>query len=269
MTKNELALLWKTFKKKDKQEDRNKLVEHYYDFVKKIAQGVSKRINYKVSSDELASSGIDGLFKAIESFDLDRNIKFETYAYSRIHGSMIDGLRTIDWVPRSVRIRQSKIENTITTLEAQSGNKIDAIEAVEHLGINVLDYMKNPKKFNASTCSSLDTSSSSCMEGEETKKDFNKYLTSNISAPDIKLIRREFLSKFLSKGLKPSERMIIYLYYYENLTMKEIASKLETTESHISQMHKSILKKIKNKITKNKQFIKEFKEIFSCKDEII
>jgi len=268
MTKTELNSLWKTFKKTNKQEKRNKLIEYYYSLVKKIARTVSKKINYKVSSDELASHGVDGLFKAIEKFDLNRNIKFETYAYSRIKGSMIDGLRSNDWVPRSVRIRQSKIEKAIVSIETETGEKAKILSAVEKLGINTSEYIKNPKKFKASICSSIDTST--CLGDEENvKKDFNKYLESNVLSPDIKIIRREFLSKFLGKGLRADERMIVYLYYYEKLTMREISLRLRTTESHISQRHKAILKKIKNKISKNQQYLKEFKEIFSCKDKLI
>jgi len=267
MTKIELNALWKIFKTTHKQEKRNKLVEHYYKLVERIAQTVSKKINYKVSSDELASHGVDGLFKAIESFDLNRNIKFETYAYSRIKGSMIDGLRSDDWVPRSVRIRQSKIEKAMIDLEAETGEKAEILSAVDKAGIDTFEYLKNTKKFKATMCSSLDTSS--CLCEEDVKKDFNIYLKSDVPSPDIKIIRREFLSKFLGKGLRSSERRIIYLYYYEKLTMREIASRLETTESHISQIHKAILKKIKSKISKNQQYLKEFKEIFSYSDKII
>jgi len=266
MTKTELNSLWKTFKKTNKQEKRNRLIEHYYSLVEKIARTVSKKINYKVSSEELTSHGVDGLFKAIEKFDLNRDIKFETYAYSRIKGSMIDGLRSNDWVPRSVRIRQSKIEEAISELEVETGEKADILSAVNKIGIEATEYIKNTKKFKASMCSSLDTSS--CLD-EDTKKDFNKYLESNVSSPDIKIIRREFLSKFLSKGLRPFERKIIYLYYYEKLTMREISIRLKTTESHISQMHKAILKKIKNRIARDKHYLTEFQEIFSCKDELI
>jgi len=268
MTKTELSILWKVFKKTNKQEKRNELVKHYYSLVEKIARNVSKKINYKVSSDELASHGVDGLFKAIESFDLNRDIKFETYAYSRIRGSMIDGLRSNDWVPRSVRIRQSKIEKAIEELEVETGEKAEFLSAVNKAGIDTFEYIKNPKKFKATMCSSLDTSS--CLgEDEDVKKDFNLYLKSDVPSPDIKIIRREFLSKFLGKGLRSTERVIVYLYYYEKLTMREIAIRQNTTESHISQMHKAILKKIKTKISKNQQYLKEFTEIFSCRDKIV
>lgn len=259
MTKEELDSLWKSFKKDNNQKDRNLLIEHYYSNVEKIAKSVEKKMNYRVSKEELTSHGVDGLFKAINAYDLSRNVKFEFYSYPRIRGSMIDGLRSEDWVPRSVRSRQTKIEEKLRNMESQKGCKIETIEAIKKIGIDPEDYIKHPKKFNAILCSSLD----SCIQptdndDNENKKDFNKYLKAKNVDLDKKMKQKDFLSKFLNKGLKSSEKLVIYYYYYENLTMKEIARRIKKTESNVSQIHKIVIKKIKNKLRGNRRNIKDF-----------
>ena len=258
MTKEELDALWKSFKKDNNQEDRNKLVEYYYKNVEKIAQSVEKKMNYKVSKEDLASHGVDGLFKAIKAYDLNRNVKFEIYAYPRIRGSMIDGLRSEDWVPRSVRTRQTKIEKEIEKLEAKRGNKVKEIEVIKKLGIDPEDYIKHPKKFNATLCSSIDNHIYPSDNDDDNKKDFNKYLKVKDIDFNGNLIKKDFFSKFLGKDLKTSEKLVVYYYYYENLTMKEIARRIKKTESNVSQIHKIVIKKIKNKLNNDKCCLNNF-----------
>ena len=113
MTELELQNIWINFKKTNTIEDKNKLVNHYYKYVKRIANKIYQKINNRLSQDELTSLGLDGLYDAIEGFDLTQHNKFETYSYTRIFGSIIDNLRQYDWVPRSVHIRQNNIEKII------------------------------------------------------------------------------------------------------------------------------------------------------------
>jgi RNA polymerase sigma factor FliA len=269
MNNLELQKVWEEFKLSNDGELRNQLIKHYYVLVKKIARKVCNKINRRVSEEELASHGFDGLYKAIDRFELERKIKFETYATLRIRGSIIDGLRSDDWVPRSVRMRQTKIEKMREKMESEKCDAVTDSEVISELDISEEDYIKNNKKFNPVIFSSID--SNVVLEKEnENKKDFNKYLVSkNISSPDSKLIRKEFLGKLMGRDFKNIERKIVYYYYYENMTMREISKKVDMSESRISQIHKDVLKRLKNKINKNPEYFGEniISIIASCNDK--
>ena len=125
--------IWKKYKSGKYPKLKNDIIEYYYDLVDRIAKKVAAKMNYRVSAEELGSHGVDGLYRAIEAYDLSRGIKFETYAYARIHGSMIDGLRTDDWVPRSVRIRHNILEKAKELARIKLGREPDDIvQALVH-----------------------------------------------------------------------------------------------------------------------------------------
>ena len=248
-----------------KHESRNKIVEKYYPLVKKIAYKLSEKLNWKVSPEELTSFGIDGLFNAIGKFDIDKGVKFEHYASTRIHGSMIDNMREIDLIPRSVRLNNTKFERVRSSLESKKGRLITDDEVASEMGITMLEYNKNIKKYHPVMFSSLEGSdmSSKNNDTEMFKQDFNSSLISkNTSSPDSKIIRQEFFNKLLGNGFTPTERMIVYLYYYKNYTMDKIAEKLKISESRVSQIHKNLLPRMKNKIERNPKYFSEHIENF-------
>jgi len=258
MKTENISDVWDVYLKDRDENSKNKLVEHYFTFVNKIASMLSKKLNNHVSSPELASHGVDGLYKAIEKFDITMGNKFETYAYIRIRGAMLDGLRKEDWVPRSVRIRESVIQKEQDSLQGMSGTKVSKSEALKKLGINELDYNKNPEKFRARSISSIESCSNSNIDDNDNKKDFNTYLESHKnSSPDSQIIRKEFLNKLLGRRFTKLEKKIVYLYYYENLTMKELANKLNISESRISQIHQDILKRLKTRIKINPSYFSD------------
>jgi RNA polymerase sigma factor for flagellar operon FliA len=264
-TEKKLTQLWKKYKKCHDLKSKNELVEHYYFLVEKISANLERSFKYKISRYELASHGVDGLYKAIERFDLDREIKFETYASQRISGSMIDGLRSEDWVPRSVRLRYSAINREKEILETKSGSKIDDTEAAKHAGFCEKDFMKNKKKFIPISLSSIEECSSE-LGINDSKKDFNIFLKStSVSSPDSKILRKEFFNKLLGKNFSQREREIIYYYYYEELSMGEIAEKLELSESRVSQMLKKLISKLKLRAELNPNYFK--KDILSIIEE--
>jgi RNA polymerase sigma factor for flagellar operon FliA len=254
MELQELKDTWESYHKNKQDENKHKLVEHYYLFVKKIAKTLSQKLNYKVNEDELASYGVDGLYKAIDRFDESRGYKFETYAYSRIKGSMLDALRKDDWVPRCVRIRQNAIETEKNKLESNCGCYVPIDVVLDEMGLDKEDYMKNNAKFCAKTFSSIDTTSFSDVD-DENQLDFNINLACKTEAsPDAAMIRKEFLDKLMGKNFTENERKIIYYYYYESLTMKDIADKLCMSEPRISQIHQNILARLKKRIKVNPSY---------------
>jgi len=258
--------LWKKYRsaKTDrmKHESRNKLVEEYYPLVKKIAYKLSEKLNWKVSPEELTSFGVDGLFIAIGKFNVEKGVKFEHYASTRIRGSMIDNMRKIDLIPRSVRLNHTQFEKIRSRLESKRGKLITDEEVIEELGVSSSDYNKNVKKYHPVMFSSLEGSDMSTDgDNEMFKQDFNSNLISNnTSSPDSKVIRKEFFNKLLGNGFSSTERMIVYLYYYRNFTMDMIAEKLKISESRVSQIHKGLLPRMKDKIERNPKYFSEHLE---------
>jgi len=250
--------VWNIYLKNRDDKSKNKLVEHYFTFVNKIASTLSRKLNNHVSQPELASHGVDGLYKAIENFDETRGNKFETYAYIRIKGAMLDGLRKEDWVPRSVRIRETMIQKEQDKIQNDNGKKMTKTEALQKLGIKEVDYNKNPEKFRARSTFSIESCSNSDIDNDDNKKDFNEYLEShNNISPDSNLIRMEFLNKLIGKRFTKLEKDIVYLYYYEELTMKEIAKNLKISESRVSQIHQNILERLKTRIKINPAYFSD------------
>jgi len=250
----ELNSAWKNFSKNGDGDSLNVLVEYYYThLVRRIASNLSAKFYYKISVDELASHGVTGLYRALDGFDDQRGVKFETYAFSRIWGSILDGLRKEDRVPRSVRIRQSKIEKIKSEMAIELGY-INESAAIKRAGFNPKEYHKNIGKFKANHFSSIETNTND-IDNDDNKKDFNKHLVSQCEpTADSTLVRKEFLGKLIGRNFSQVERRIIYYYYYQELSMRKISALLNISESKVSQMHRSILKRLKTRIKVNPSY---------------
>lgn len=269
MNAEELKNTWEEYWRARNENEKNKLVSHYFEFVERIAGRLSNKLNHKVQPEELASHGVSGLYRAIEKFEVGRGNKFETYAYTRIWGSMLDGLREEDWVPRSVRIKHSKMEKIRQSLEAKNTSKVDNSDVLAEMDIDESEFYSNVNKFVVSSVSSIESCLNSDIDDDDNKKDFNASLIAkNNASPDSNIIRKEFLSKLIGRSFTKLERKIIYLYYYEELTMREIASKLEISESKVSQLHQTMLDRLKKKIETNPEYFGEdiFSTINNCND---
>jgi RNA polymerase sigma factor for flagellar operon FliA len=262
--------IWEKFNKNKNKKFKNQLIEHYYPYVHKIANQLSKHLTSAITPDELASHGVEGLYKAIDNFDQNRNVRFRTYAYRRIHGAMLDGLRKNDWVPRSVRARQSKIEKATRVIESKLGHGASQEDILSVLGIDTHKFNKSVERFKARHLVSIDSCSDHDIDDDYNKKDFNAYLVSDSDCqPESKLIRKEFLNKLIGKRCSVLERKIVYLYYYEGLTMKEISNTLKISnykisESRISQIHHNMLKKLQTSVDVNPEY---FAGVLSAIDE--
>ena len=259
--------LWVKFQseknEKKKKELERKLVEIYYPLVEKIAYSMAKKMCWMISPEELASLGVDGLYIAINKYSLERGASFSTYSNLRIRGSMVDGMRKADTVPRTVRMNHSKIEKTRAFLESEKGRIIRDEEILEELGINKNDFNKNIKNFYPVTFTSLDgTDVSKSSPEDNIKKDSNPYLTDEkTSSVESFLIRKEFFNKLMGSSFSRIEQKIIYLYYYRDFTMDKIASALDLSESRVSQIHKDVIPRLRDKIRRNPRYFT--KDVFS------
>ncbi len=243
--------LWIEFKKDpSNQELRNRLVEIYLPLVKYNGERIWARLPEGVELDDLISAGVFGLMDAIDAFDLSRGVKFETYCVPRIRGAMLDELRTMDWVPRLVRSKASKLNEAIKNLEAKLGRQPSEQELAEELQISVQELEKMMADANAVNLISLNKK----WYETDSYKDVREIdiLEDKKGEDPTKRIQKNDLMRLVTKGLNRNERLIIILYYYEELTMKEIGATLDLSESRVSQMHSSIVQRLQNQLARRR-----------------
>src|SRR5512140_1643688 len=235
--------VWRSFKRHKAEDLRNLLMMEYLPMVKYNAERIYSKLPDEVELDDLMSAGIFGLMDAIAAFDLERGVKFETYCAPRIRGAILDELRSMDWVPRLVRSRAHKLEGTTKQLEVELGRTPTEDELVERLQISRSEYEKMAKDASAVGVVSL---SRKWFE-TDSNKDVREIdvLEDKRGADPIREIQRKDMKELITKGLSRAERLIIVLYYFEEMTMKEIGATLDLSESRVSQMHSSILLRLK------------------------
>jgi RNA polymerase sigma factor for flagellar operon FliA len=198
------------------------------------------------------SAGQFGLMEAINSFDLERGVKFETYCVTRIRGAIRDELRSMDWVPRLVRHRTAKFEQARQQIELETGQAATQQQVAERLGLQGEDLEKLLRDGQPVGTTSLDRRRFPADSGREVRE-LDVVKDERQSNPLNDLQRRD-LKELITKGLNRAERLIIILYYYEGMTMKEIGATLDLSESRVSQMHSSILARLKAQmLTRSKE----------------
>jgi len=243
--------LWLKFKADpSSQEMRNRLVEQYLPLVKYNGERIWARLPEGVELDDLVSAGVFGLMDAIDAFDLSRGVKFETYCVPRIRGAMLDELRTMDWVPRLVRSKASKLNEAMKTLEAKLGRAPSEVEMGEYLQISVQELEKMILEANAVNLISLNKK----WYETDSYKDVREIdiLEDKRGEDPTRRIQKNDLMRLVTKGLNRNERLIIILYYYEELTMKEIGATLDLSESRVSQMHSSIVQRLQSQLCRRR-----------------
>jgi RNA polymerase sigma factor for flagellar operon FliA len=243
----DIAQLWRDYRAEPTVELRNRLVENFLPLVKYNAERIWARLPEGVDLDDLISAGVFGLMDAIDAFDLNRGVKFETYCVPRIRGAMLDELRTMDWVPRLVRSKASKLEDARKTLEAQLGRPPRPDELAERLGMTLEDFDKMMNEANAVSLISLNKK----WYETDSYKDVREIdiLEDKKAEDPTRRLQNRDLMKLVTRGLNRNERLIIILYYYEEMTMKEIGSTLDLSESRVSQMHSSIINRLQGLLT--------------------
>ena len=254
-TRQELSIdqIWEQFHKNRDDYFRNLLMEHYRNLVRYCAERLHSKLPDKVELDDLVSAGIFGLIDAIDAFDPERGVKFETYCSPRIRGSILDELRSMDWVPRLVRARAHQLAKATHSLETNLGRKPTEKEIAEELNIDMEEFNRLQRDANAASQVSLNTKYSD-GDGEKDIREIDIIKDEKSENPVIEAQKRD-LKSLLTKGLTRAERLIIVLYYYEEMTMKEIGATLDLSESRVSQMHSSIIARLKAQMnTRKKEF---------------
>jgi RNA polymerase sigma factor FliA len=247
----DIAELWKTYKKdQTNQELRNILIERYLPLVRYNAERVWAKLPEGVDLNDLISAGVFGLMDAIDAFDLGRGVKFETYCVPRIRGAMLDELRTMDWVPRLVRSKASKLESARKEAEAEFGRPPSDTEMATRLRLPLPEYEKLKCEASAVNLVSLNKK----WYETDSYKDVREVdiLEDSKGEDPTRGIQKRDLMKLVTKGLNRNERLIIILYYYEELTMKEIGNTLGLSESRVSQMHSSIVARLKDQLRRRR-----------------
>lgn len=227
---------------------RDQLIMDYAPLIRFVAQRIAARLPSNIDIDDLISAGVIGLMDAIEKYDPSRDNKFKTYAEFRIRGAILDELRSQDWVPRSVRDKAKKIEKTYAELEQKLGRAVTDEELSAALGIQLDEYYDMVSKVKAVTLLSIDELSGpnqqdrksllECLENVSSKNPFTQLKSKGI---------RDLLVKHIDE-LPEKQKLVLSLYYYEDLNLKEIGRILEVTESRVSQLHTQAVEKLRSKL---------------------
>ncbi len=242
--------LWHEYKKSRSTKIRDQFIRQYMPLVKYVAGKVSTGMPESVEFDALVGYGQFGLLDAISKYDPDKNVKFKTYAVTRIRGAIFDELRELDWVPRSVRQKSREIEDTITELEAKLGRTASDAEIAKAMGMTESEYESVVMKVSGTNILSLNDVWYSNDDSD------NMSIGDNIEAPnsmnpDVIVERKEIKRVIIQaiNELPQNEKMVIILYYHEDLTFKEIGQVLNVSESRISQLHSKANLRLRAKLT--------------------
>lgn len=248
--------LWKLYKTKKDPKIRDFFVKQYAPLVKYVAGKVAMGMPHNVEFDDLVGYGVFGLFDAIEKFDPDKHVKFKTYAVTRIRGAIFDELRSIDWVPRSVRQKSRELEETVRILEAQLGRVATDEEIAKAMNMQIKDFQQLLLKLSGTSILSLhdvwstgeDSDKISIEDSIESPSSLNPDMI--VEKDEIKRVIVEAISELPDK-----EKKVLVLYYYEDLTLKEIGEVLGVTESRISQLHTKAIMRLRTKLSNIKKGI--------------
>ncbi len=242
--------LWVEFHKTRSPQLRDMFIRQYMPLVKYVAGKIAVGMPGSVEFDDLVGFGQFGLLDAINKFDPEKNVKFKTYAVTRIRGAIFDELRQLDWVPRSVRQKSREIEDTIVRLEANLGRTASDAEVASAMGLSEADFQQTVLKVSGTSILSLndvwyagdDSDHMSIGDSIEAPSSLN---------PDV-IVEREEIRRVIIEAineLPEKEKMVLVLYYHEDMTFKEIGQVLEVSESRISQLHTKANLRLRAKLT--------------------
>lgn len=248
MNEAERKRLWDDYGKTRLPEYKEKLIIEYAPLVKVVAGRLSMYLGYNVEYDDLVGYGVFGLIDAIDKYDLCKEVKFETYASLRIRGAILDQIRKMDWIPRTIRQKQKKIDQAMREIEGKTGRPATDAEIAAALGITDDEYLDWQGQMKVTGVISLNEF---MEQGSEVPAEPGKH-SAQFNSPE-EMVEKEELKKMLMDSLEiltEKEKKVILFYYYEELTLKEISSILEVSESRISQLHTRALQKMKTKMGK-------------------
>jgi len=242
--------LWQQYQGSRDPRIRDHLVEQYAPLVKYVAGKVAANLPSSVEYDDLVGYGVFGLFDAIDKFDPEKHVKFKTYAVTRIRGAMYDHLREMDWVPRSVRQKAKEIELAVMVLEAKLGRPASDSEIASSMNLREEEFSHLMSKISSTAILSLNdiwnsgTDSEKMCIGESIESPRSLNPDSSVEKEEIRRVIKQAINELPEK-----EKKVLVLYYYENLTLREIGQILDVTESRISQLHTKAIIRLRAKLT--------------------
>jgi RNA polymerase sigma factor for flagellar operon FliA len=242
--------LWVEYRKHRDPQIREEFIKQYAPLVKYVAGKVAVGLPHNVEFDDLVGYGVFGLLDAIDKFDPGKNVKFKTYAVTRIRGAIFDELRSIDWVPRSVRQKTREVEDAIGSLEAQLGRTATDQEIAKSLNMNEDEFLKTMMKISGTSILSLNDVWFSSDENDKVSIGDSIESPSSLN-PDV-IVEKDEIRRVIVDSiseLPDKEKKILVLYYYEDLTLKEIGKVLQVTESRVSQLHTKAILRLRAKLT--------------------
>ncbi len=237
--------LWVRYKNSRDTQSRNEIVVHYSSLVNRVVNRIAAKYGDYIDIDDLTGYGIFGLLDAIEKFDIDKGVKFETYASLRIRGAIIDQIRDQDWIPRSLRARAKEIQRAIDEMEMELGRQVEDEELASRMGMTVEELQKIMGQLHSFTILSLDDQILDMIGDSST-------LHSEFETPEEYTIAEE-LKSLLAQAideLPDKEKKVVSLYYFDELTLKEIGMVIGVSESRVSQLHSRALIKLKNRLNR-------------------
>jgi RNA polymerase sigma factor for flagellar operon FliA len=235
--------LWEDYAATKSPAVKSKLIEAYFPLVKYLAERLVSTLPASVEVDDLVSMGTFGLIEAIDRFDLSRGIQFKTYCTSRIRGAILDNLRTNDWVPRLVRLRTNLVDKTLRRLYGELGREPTDPEMASALGRTMEQYDSLRREANPASMLSLTDENGDDGEGAGSRM---IDLVNDEKGDDPNSVQqRKMVRDLLFKNLNEKERTIIRCYYYEGLSMREIAGMLRLTESRVCQIHSKVIRRLR------------------------
>ena len=243
-----IAKKFKTGGKKVDRRTKEKLIIEYSPLIKFIAQKIAVRLPSNIELDDLVSSGVIGLMDAIDKYDPNRDNKFKTYAEFRIRGAILDELRAQDWVPRSIREKAKQLERAHSRLEQQLGRLPTEDELIEELKISKEEYVELLNQVKSVSILSLDEAGS--FNSSDRKNIMNLLDSCKVPNPISELNLKgvkEIVTKAI-ESLPEKQRLVLSLYYYEDLNLKEIGDVLDVTESRVSQLHTQAIMWLRRKL---------------------
>lgn len=242
--------LWRQWKEHQDIEAKKQLIEQYLPLVDYVTNRMAIGLPKNVSKDDLSSNGVMGLIDAIEKFDYERGLQFETYASWRIRGAMIDGLRQGDWVPRSVREKAKRIEEAYQHLEQQLLRSVTDSEMSAYLNVTEREFQQMLQEIAVTTVCSLEDP----IREEESETRLSMLIDEKAKNPDYK-VQEFFLKETLVKGIErltEKERIVVSLFYYEELSLSEIAEVMSLSPSRISQLHSKAILRLRGALDKQR-----------------
>ncbi len=229
---------------------RDDLIVQYAPLVKHVVGKISKKMPPNVEFEDLVGYGTLGLIDAIEKFDHERGVKFKTYAIPRVRGSILDELRARDWIPRSIRRKARRLDEAITQLENQTGGPVENEDVAAHMGLSMEEYRDLLNEVSGTSLLSLDEMWS--VNDDQDKVPLQEAIAGDEEYQPDEVIDREEVKQILYeqvRDLPEQERIVITLYYYEDLTLREIGEVLELTESRVSQIHSKATSTLRSRLS--------------------